>query len=526
MHRLVTEAPEVSTEKVCAYRQREPFKPRRWLRIALVSVVLAFIVCVALLAARWPFTRSKVIADLEGAMQGRVEIGKFQQTWFPPGCVAEDVTFKGYGNLPGSVPMTVRKLTIQSSFQGLFTGHVSVLLAEGVYVTAPNAGYFSGWQQGQGNSKPAGSKIVIDKFIATESVLEFSRGAEKPPLQFAISRLELNSPDAHGVQTFQTTLHNPEPPGEVQASGYLGPWKTENSAQTPIAGSYSFKRANLAAFHGIAGTLSSDGSFQGTVGQLDVRGKTLTPDFEVTDTGHTIPLVTEFQARVTTRDGNVSLERVNARLGKSSIQAAGNITKSDDQKGKVVSVNLLVRNGRIQDFLFLLLKDPAAPMTGTFNFKGVAILPPEKAQFTKKIQLQGDFGVEAGHVTKPVTQANLEALSERAEGEKDDPPERVLSDLQGHFVLRQGIATSSNLSFSVPGAVARLHGTYDLLAHRINLRGTLFMKANLSQATKGVKSFLLKVINPFLKKNHRGGAVIPVTITGIYPHPVYRTDPI
>src|SRR5579864_8882441 len=204
MHRLVTEAPEVSPEKMRAHRQREPFKPRRWLRIALVSVALAFMVCVALLVANWPFTRSKVIADLEDEMQGRVEIGKFHQTWFPPGCVAEDVTFTGYGNLPNSTPITVHRLVIQGSFRGLFSKRVSVLQAEGVHVSAPNVKYFSDWKQNQNSSK-----VVIDKFIAIQSVLEFSRGAEKPPLQFAISRLEMSSPDVHGVQTFQTTLHNP-----------------------------------------------------------------------------------------------------------------------------------------------------------------------------------------------------------------------------------------------------------------------------------------------------------------------------
>jgi hypothetical protein len=144
----------------------------------------------------------------------------------------------------------------------------------------------------------------------------------------------------------------------------------------------------------------------------------------------------------------------------------------------------------------------------------------------QKVELQGDFGIDAARVTNPGTQANLEALSERAEGEPDEVPERVVSDLKGHVVLRQGVATFSNLSFSVPGAVARLQGTYSLLTHRINLRGKVLMKANLSKATSGVKSFLLKVINPFLKKNHHGGAIVPITVTGIYPHPVYKTDPI
>jgi AsmA-like C-terminal region len=92
--------------------------------------------------------------------------------------------------------------------------------------------------------------------------------------------------------------------------------------------------------------------------------------------------------------------------------------------------------------------------------------------------------------------------------------------------LKDGTATFSSLSFRVPGALARLHGTYNVVNQRIDLRGTLLMQAKLSQATSGVKSFLLKVLDPLLKKNHRGGAKMPVRITGTYSRPSYRSDPI
>ena len=38
--------------------------------------------------------------------------------------------------------------------------------------------------------------------------------------------------------------------------------------------------------------------------------------------------------------------------------------------------------------------------------------------------------------------------------------------------------------------------------------------------------FLLKAIDPFLKKNRRGGALIPVSISGTYQKPAYHADPI
>jgi hypothetical protein len=98
--------------------------------------------------------------------------------------------------------------------------------------------------------------------------------------------------------------------------------------------------------------------------------------------------------------------------------------------------------------------------------------------------------------------------------------------VKGHCVLKGGVATFSDLSFRVPGAKAKMHGTFDLRTKDINLRGTIYGDATLSQSTTGFKSFLMKALSPFIKKNHHGGSVIPVTITGTYQHPIYKTDPI
>jgi hypothetical protein len=137
------------------------------------------------------------------------------------------------------------------------------------------------------------------------------------------------------------------------------------------------------------------------------------------------------------------------------------------------------------------------------------------------VELQGDFGIDSASFTNLKTQQTVDQLSERAEGEKSEDPERVLSNLKGHVVLKDSIANFSNLSFAVPGAVAQMHGTYDLGNEGIDLRGVLHIQAKLSDATTGIQSFLIKALSPFLKNNHPGGQV-PVHITGTYSHPVYR----
>jgi uncharacterized protein YhdP len=72
----------------------------------------------------------------------------------------------------------------------------------------------------------------------------------------------------------------------------------------------------------------------------------------------------------------------------------------------------------------------------------------------------------------------------------------VISHVNGHAVLRNGVATFSELSFTVPGANARMHGTYNLLNEKIDLHGTVKLDANFSQSTSGIKSLFAKVLDP------------------------------
>jgi hypothetical protein len=90
-------------------------------------------------------------------------------------------------------------------------------------------------------------------------------------------------------------------------------------------------------------------------------------------------------------------------------------------------------------------------------------------------------------------------------------------------VLNHAIATFSDLSFSVPGALAHLHGTYGLLTQRVDLHGTLQLDNKLSKGSNGVKSVLLKSVEPFFKKKN-AGEIVPIRIGGTFSHPSYGLD--
>jgi len=99
----------------------------------------------------------------------------------------------------------------------------------------------------------------------------------------------------------------------------------------------------------------------------------------------------------------------------------------------------------------------------------------------------------------------------------------MAENLKGHVVLNHAIATFTSLSFSVPGALAHVHGTFGLLTQQVDLHGTLQVDNKLSKGSKGVKSVLLKSVEPFFKKKN-AGEIVPIKIDGTFSHPSYGLD--
>jgi hypothetical protein len=121
----------------------------------------------------------------------------------------------------------------------------------------------------------------------------------------------------------------------------------------------------------------------------------------------------------------------------------------------------------------------------------------------------------------------LQTLSERARGiakkDEQESPETVASNFRGRFKLADGIVRLSQLSFTVPGALVRLAGTYCLRSGEINLHGTFRMRATLSQTQSGMKHWLLKPFDRFFQREG-AGFVLPVKITGTKDHPQFAAE--
>ena len=497
---------------------------RRRFWLAIFGGALLGLLAAILLIASFSYRQKVVIQDLEEATGTKLQIKNFRQIYLPhPGCVMEGLTF--VLKRPSQAPplISIQKLTVEGSYLRLFAHHVPLMKAEGMHVIVPSLGTAEFYERKK-------SKTVVGEFVTDGAILDFLRREPgQSQLRFLIRHFVIHELASGRAMKFESSLRNPEPPGDVRLAGMLGPWKDGNPEQTFLQGSYTFEHANLGALAGVAGLLSSAGKFEGTFKQLRVEGSTDSPDFQVKRSGHKTHLSTEFQADVDAINGDVTLRKVNANFWKTHLEARGMVAGNREAKGKMAVLEIGGHEDRIEDLMMLFIREEKSPIAGVVSFISKSVIPPDEGLFLKKILFEADFGIGAATLTNPQRQESMERLSERARGkaEKADneevSPDRILSDLKGHVRLKNGIARFSNLTFAVPGATARMNGTYDLFSERINLHGTLRMSKPLSKTATGVKSFFLKVIGPFTHKE-KPAAPIPVSITGTWDHPEYHVS--
>jgi hypothetical protein len=445
--------------------------------------------------------------------------------------VAEGIQFLHRQHKEKAPLITVQKLVMTTSWARLLTlqHRLGLVRIFNMHVTVPPS------EPGKPNpimpltySGKGGASIVVDRTIADGAVLDFlSKEPGKKPFRLMIDKLRLDGLGNNEPMFYRTIISIQMPPGKIRSTGVFGAWNPKDPGSTPVHGTYRFDNANLAAFGGISGTLFSTGKFQGTLKHVNVDGTTDIPNFKVTDTSHTRRLSTQFEAVVDGIKGDTFLNNVKANFDNTTVYVKGSVAGQEGRGGKFVSLDMSEPSGRVEDVLNLFISAKTPPMTGSVTFRGHIDLPPGPAQFVERMKLQGDFGVAAGKFTDKGTEWDISRLSESADkhakGQRPENPETVLSDLKGHAVANNGVASFSNLSFTVPGAQATLDGTYNLVNYKIDLHGILTTTGQPGDATTGFKSFLVKAITPFFKRKH-SEKVMPFKITGNYANPAVDLD--
>lgn len=492
----------------------------RWIWIALAAAAILLVAAVGWMMAKWPFSEKAIKASLEQSTGGRVELHNFRTTYFPPGATAENVKLFRTDRQPEPL-IQVDRMSVRGSYSGMWSvpKHINELRIQGLHLlvepgtaTAPA-------------SKQNPSTLVIDKVVADDSTLRFvSRKPGKQPFELAVRHLVLHNADnQHQPLEFQAVLAINEPPGEIHANGRLGPWNSRDAGATPARGTYTLEGARLDVFHGLSGTLSSKGQFEGNLAELKASGDVDIPNFHLTRSAHTVPLASHYEAVVDAINGDTTLTSVSTRELHTTVVSHGSVSREDTvHHGKTVDLQATVQGGRINDVMLIFLKSKVAPMTGSLQANTVIRLPPGPAPFLKRLYLNGDFHIGAAEFTKEARQVTLDKLSASAVGEKASGV-TALASLQGHCVAKDGVAALSNVIFQIPGATARVRGTFNLVTQQLNFQGDLLTEGELSDTQTGIKKLFVKAVVAIHK--HRSPIhAIPFKITGEYGDPKFALD--
>jgi len=489
---------------------------KRWLLPLAIVILLALCIGGIILAFHWPFSSQKVTQSVQESWPGKIAVQRFHRVYFPhPGCVLENVALTRGSDTSDSPLVAIQKVTIQANYHDLLLrpGYISRIILEGLKISVP-----AEQDTSQQTSRSSKSSTRIGEVFTKGATLEVAR-KDDGPLKFEIHQLSLKSISDNSPMSYDLAMRNAEPPGEIRSRGKLGPWDSQHMNDIPLSGSYTFDDVDLGVFEGIGGTLTGKGDFRGVLGRIETEGTTDTPKFEVTRSHHAVALKAKFVASVDGMSGGTILHSVEGSFLKTPVHVEGSVEGKPGQPGKTTSLNLNVHNGRIEDVLWLFVREPKAPMEGATNFHAHVVWPSGHQKFLKRVVLQGDFEIEHAQWTKPERQMSVNMLSKKASGKKKDPDTpNVTADLKGKVLLSNEIAKFQDTSFKVPGAEAILHGTYNLEDTKIDFHGDLKTEASLSDDSSGVKAVLLKPLDPLFKKKH-AGAVVPIEMTGTYHDP-------
>ncbi|HEY5055357.1 MAG TPA: hypothetical protein VII58_04310 [Acidobacteriaceae bacterium] len=402
------------------------------------------------------------------------------------------------------------------------------------------------------NSASSRWKIVVDKIVCADVILTIETDKPgKQPLVFPIRNVTLHDVGRGTAMPFEANLINAKPVGEIASTGHIGPWRVDDPRETHVDGDYSFTNADLGPIKGVAGILSSTGSYSGALARIDVTGATDTPDFSLDSAEHKMPLHTDYNATVDGTNGDTVLNSVHATLGHTVLDVHGSIIRApagvnasapqpsdaqltldqaariQDAAGHIIRISVQSDHARIEDLLKLGVRTMPPLMDGAMTLRAHLTIPPGHVSVAQKMQVGGAFTIRNSNFSNPQWQDTVDKLSARASGDaekaKRGDVERVSTQMGGDFLLANAVLDISRLHFQMPGAAIDVAGMYSLSGDTFNFAGTARTSATASQMLTGWKSLLTKPFDKLLEKDG-SGVEVPITISGTRSEPKFGVD--
>ena len=527
----------------------------RWITGIVLTALAVLTVVVSILARRTePYLRARIVDELSTRFHAKVELDHFS-LWFGNGFRGEwGVWARGRGlrvwpsanaiaaGVPNNPVISLEEFRFHAPlrYKPGVPIHISEVRLNGLQIHLPPKPHELHLNVPKPASAAPGSSssplvsFRIDRVIATNSNLVHE--TDKPgklPLDFAISYLLLKNFTPGGAMQFEAQLTNPRPEGVIHTTGTFGPWVSGDPGDSPVAGNYRFENANLATFKEIAGTLNSDGHYEGTLNNIDATGETDTPDFQLPQYGHAMHLRTQFHATVDGTNGDTWLKSVDATLGESRFNVTGKVVRvlsngaNPHSIGHDIDLRVIINNGRIEDFTNLATHGSEPLLTGVLNLDAKLNIPPGEGKMHDRLQMKGEFVLDDAEFTNPGVQGKLKQLSLRGQGKPDElkstDPMAIPAHLEGYFDVATGKIAFPSLQFRVPGADIQLKGIYGLDGGSLDFIGSARMEATISKMVGGWKGFLLKPADRFFKKDGAGTS-LPIHVGGTASHPDVGVD--
>jgi hypothetical protein len=512
-----------------------------WIGSAVFVLVLcAFTAGEIVLHRTEPLLKAKVIDALSSQFDSRVELDRFHVS------LVEGLKVSGGGlslyprSFEATTPLfAVKDFSFSTTWRELFQTpmYIAKVHVTGLAIHLPPKGQRPQIPHPSSSTGGGGGiKISIGEILCENATLVM--GTNKPgriPLEFDIGSLQLTSIGPGQPMKFHAILVNPKPVGNIDSTGYFGPFNQESPGDSPVSGDYEFRNADLATLKGIGGILSSQGKYEGTLNNITVDGETTTPDFRLNFASHPVPLNTKFHAIVDGTNGDTHLEPVDAWLLHSHIIAKGDVVRAANHPGHDIRLDVTLNPAQIQDVLELGATSDTPILTGDLEMHTSLHLPPGDESVIDRLQLAGSFVMLNAHFISDKFQSKVDQLSLRGQGKAREAqqegkankqngadgsqPANIASTIRGDFVFSNARIILHKMEYLVPGATIGMDGVYALKGQLLDFRGTARLDAKVSQMVTGWKSLLLMPVDPYFSK-HGSGVEVPITVTGS------RSDPI
>jgi hypothetical protein len=478
-----------------------------------------------IIQANWPYRYRKIKPLLEDVFAGQVVILRYHRTYFPsPGFIATGITLRRK-SAPDQPPVgSAETLLVQGNWTDLLMLRERVRLVDitGLHVVIPPAGSRANQEDFPPGSSGdfTGPTTAVEKLAIHKATLDILlNGGGR--LSFPIHELIFGNLHKGNTVTYGLDMQNAQPTGRIQATGTFGPLDPNKLGATPVSGNFTFTSVDLHNVGNVHGILSSSGSFRGPLEAINATGTAVAPNFAVDD-AQTAPVSASVQCTINGLNGDVTITRVDGKTGSTAVRVAGSVAGSP----KIANLDILVPSGRAEDLMRPFIHGKV-PIYGPVWLRAHAYVGPSLGgdEFLQRLRVEGVFEVPAERVADRATGKSLSAFSQRAQGQKDSKSNGTnsennetteadsLSSISGPARIRNGIVSTEGVTFKVAGAQANLKGDFYLHGQTVHLVGLLKMDSDISHATTGFKSFLLKPFDPFFKKGKKG-AVVPIAVTG------------